>query len=170
MLGNRTLSWHRIDVCAKTQERDNLTEATHLWGIFCNFSMRLNASCDEYFHHNNITVLQGIPGLASGIVSGEEETSFSFEMFSRLRQPEKSSTHAVPITSLVSLAAENLWSNYLLKGDVVEKPSLHSADVAGAMNTQYVLADITTSFTLLVGIFFPSVTGKSCCAGMFFQR
>uniref|UniRef100_A0ACB8EV35 Uncharacterized protein n=1 Tax=Sphaerodactylus townsendi TaxID=933632 RepID=A0ACB8EV35_9SAUR len=123
MLGNRTLSQHNIDICAKTQERDNITTTTRLWAVFCNSSDRLNASCDEYFHHNQITVIQGIPGLASGVIT------------------------------------ENLWSSYLTKGEIIEKPSLHSVDVLGALNQQYVLGDITTSFTLLVGIFFPSVTG-----------
>ncbi|KAF7235634.1 Solute carrier family 12 member 6 [Varanus komodoensis] len=123
MLGNRSLSQHHIDKCAKTEERDNLTVPTRLWEYFCNNSKHLNASCDDYFQHNNVTVIQGIPGLASGII------------------------------------AENLWSSYLMKGEIIEKPSLHSADVGGALNPHYVLADITTSFTLLVGIFFPSVTG-----------
>lgn len=57
-------------------------------------------------------------------------------------------------------AVENLWSNYLPKGEIIEKPSAKSADVLGNLNHEYVLVDITTSFTLLVGIFFPSVTGK----------
>ncbi|XP_066483022.1 solute carrier family 12 member 6 isoform X2 [Tiliqua scincoides] len=123
MLGNRSLSQHGIDICAKTQESDNVTVTTKLWSTFCNSSRHLNASCDEYFQHNNITIIEGIPGLASGVIT------------------------------------ENLWSTYLMKGEIIEKPSLHSADVLGALNQQYVLADITTSFTLLVGIFFPSVTG-----------
>ncbi|XP_008707614.2 solute carrier family 12 member 6-like, partial [Ursus maritimus] len=55
--------------------------------------------------------------------------------------------------------AENLWSNYLPKGEIIEKPSAKSSDVLGSLNHEYVLVDITTSFTLLVGIFFPSVTG-----------
>ncbi|KAJ6651796.1 hypothetical protein lerEdw1_016473 [Lerista edwardsae] len=123
MLGNRSLSQHKLGICAKTEERDNITVTTPLWSIFCNKSMQLNASCDEYFLHNNVTIIEGIPGLASGVIN------------------------------------ENLWSTYLIKGEIIEKPSLHSADVLGALNSQYVLADITTSFTLLVGIFFPSVTG-----------
>ncbi|XP_025065345.1 solute carrier family 12 member 6 isoform X3 [Alligator sinensis] len=123
MLGNRTLSRRHIDVCAKTQEQGNITVPTRLWGLFCNSSKQLNATCDEYFAHNNVTFIQGIPGLASGIIT------------------------------------ENLWASYLQKGEIVEKPSIHSVDVLGAMNQEYVLADITTSFTLLVGIFFPSVTG-----------
>lgn len=61
--------------------------------------------------------------------------------------------------------AENLWSNYLPKGEIIEKSSARSSDVLGNLNHEYVLVDITTSFTLLVGIFFPSVTGKQkgCC-------
>uniref|UniRef100_A0A671XDI4 Solute carrier family 12 member 6 n=1 Tax=Sparus aurata TaxID=8175 RepID=A0A671XDI4_SPAAU len=59
------------------------------------------------------------------------------------------------------LLTENLWSAYLSKGDVVEKGSLESSVDAHPASTHqpYVFADITTSFTLLVGIFFPSVTG-----------
>ncbi|XP_077399884.1 solute carrier family 12 member 6 isoform X2 [Vanacampus margaritifer] len=59
------------------------------------------------------------------------------------------------------IIAENLWSSYLGKGDVVEKSSTSSSHGASSPSTQqpYVFADITTSFTLLVGIFFPSVTG-----------
>ncbi|XP_078500947.1 solute carrier family 12 member 6 isoform X2 [Lissotriton helveticus] len=123
LLGNRTLSQRHIDVCAKTEEKDNITVPTQLWNLFCSSKNQLNATCDEYFVHNNVTVIEGIPGMASGIFT------------------------------------ENLWSFYLQKGDIIEKPSAASVDAMGAMNQDYVLADIATSFTLLVGIFFPSVTG-----------
>ncbi|KAK2862895.1 hypothetical protein Q5P01_002428 [Channa striata] len=158
MLGNRTITHHEMEdnKCAKTthlqiknpMERDdsNLTvnnenrtasptfnsshgsisveKTTDLWRLFCQ-SPELNATCDEYFIFNNFTVIKGIPGLASGIIS------------------------------------ENLWSSYLSKGDVVEKSSLNSSHAERPASTlqPYVFADITTSFTLLVGIFFPSVTG-----------
>uniref|UniRef100_A0A452S4N6 Solute carrier family 12 member 6 n=1 Tax=Ursus americanus TaxID=9643 RepID=A0A452S4N6_URSAM len=123
MLGNRTLSSRHIDVCSKTKEINNMTVPSKLWGFFCNSSQFFNATCDEYFIHNNVTSIQGIPGLASGVIT------------------------------------ENLWSNYLPKGEIIEKPSAKSSDVLGSLNHEYVLVDITTSFTLLVGIFFPSVTG-----------
>ncbi|XP_023608654.1 solute carrier family 12 member 6 isoform X2 [Myotis lucifugus] len=123
MLGNRTLSSRHLDTCSKTKEVNNMTVPSKLWGFFCNSSQFFNATCDEYFIHNNVTSIQGIPGLASGVIK------------------------------------ENLWSNYLLKGEIIEKPSAKSADVLGNLNHEYVLVDITTSFTLLVGIFFPSVTG-----------
>ncbi|XP_044521079.1 solute carrier family 12 member 6 isoform X1 [Gracilinanus agilis] len=123
MLGNRTLSSRQIDTCSKTKEVNNMTVPSKLWGFFCN-SSHFNASCDDYFCHNNVTSIQGIPGLASGII------------------------------------IENLWSNYLPKGELIEKPSAKSSDFLGNLNNEfYVHVDITTSFTLLVGIFFPSVTG-----------
>ncbi|KAI4893243.1 hypothetical protein NFI96_024940 [Prochilodus magdalenae] len=148
MLGNRTLSRHELwdNHCAKTvlvQREDaiiNLTggfngtdpspvppamveKPTVLWKRFCN-SSELNAVCDEYFAHNNVTEIKGIPGLASGVIT------------------------------------ENVWSSYLSKGDLLERGS-HPASNPIHRNHDhpYVFADITTSFTLLVGIFFPSVTG-----------
>ncbi|XP_029382277.1 solute carrier family 12 member 6 isoform X3 [Echeneis naucrates] len=119
MLGNRTINGHEIydSQCAKTR-------TTSLWKQFCQ-GPELNSSCDEYFMTNNFSEIEGIPGLASGIIS------------------------------------ENVWSSYLSKGDVVEKGSLSSSHFSHPASTHqpYVFADITTSFTLLVGIFFPSVTG-----------
>ena len=59
-------------------------------------------------------------------------------------------------------STENLWSTYLENGEVVEKHGLPSTDTLGLKEnlSLYVVADIATSFTVLVGIFFPSVTGK----------
>lgn len=52
------------------------------------------------------------------------------------------------------------------KGEILEKAHHPSVDVAGQKNNLhlYVLSDIATSFMVLVGIFFPSVTGEN--AGM----
>lgn len=50
--------------------KDNITVTTKLWSLFCE-STYLNATCDEYFRLNNLTELQGIPGLTSGIISGK---------------------------------------------------------------------------------------------------
>uniref|UniRef100_A0A8C6UJA1 Solute carrier family 12 member 5a n=1 Tax=Neogobius melanostomus TaxID=47308 RepID=A0A8C6UJA1_9GOBI len=97
LLGNRTLVWKTFDVCAKTLETSNGTITTQLWQMFCD-SPYLNATCDKYFAANNVTEIQGIPGITSGIMT------------------------------------ENLFSTFYEK-------------------------DITSFFTLLVGIYFPSVTG-----------
>uniref|UniRef100_A0A673I1H8 Solute carrier family 12 member 6-like n=1 Tax=Sinocyclocheilus rhinocerous TaxID=307959 RepID=A0A673I1H8_9TELE len=149
MLGNRSLAQHELKDghCVKTllppQEAANTSESfngtdappvsaaaaqektTHLWRLFCNGS-ELSAVCDEYFLHHNVSQIQGIPGLTSGVI------------------------------------ADNIWSSYSAKGDVLERGSHHSAHRAAVSNHfPYVFADITTSFTLLIGIFFPSVTGNA---------
>ncbi|CAL9702627.1 unnamed protein product [Knipowitschia caucasica] len=126
LLGNRTLLSKSYDVCAKVIEIENETITTKLWLSFCD-SDSLNATCDEYFTNNNVTEIQGIPGVTSGILS------------------------------------ENLFSEYLEKGMMLEKKDvLSEPDTVGPATTpsgRYVLADITSFFTLLVGIYFPSVTG-----------
>uniref|UniRef100_A0A3B1JY62 Solute carrier family 12 member 6 n=1 Tax=Astyanax mexicanus TaxID=7994 RepID=A0A3B1JY62_ASTMX len=152
MLGNRSLSQHELrdGHCAKTvlvlreppvqevtyvniSSSFNSTvspppptlveKTTSLWTRFCN-SSELNAVCDEYFTHNNVTQIQGIPGLASGVIT------------------------------------DNVWSSYLSKGEILERGSDPTpSPIHPNHHHPYVFADITTSFTLLVGIFFPSVTG-----------
>ncbi|KAJ8358601.1 hypothetical protein SKAU_G00151260 [Synaphobranchus kaupii] len=125
ILGNRTLVWKGFDVCAKVLERENGTVTTKLWRIFCD-SEFLNATCDEYFANNNVSSIQGIPGVASGIL------------------------------------AENIFGNYMDKGVILEKqgvPSVADPDAPPVNTNRYVQSDITSFFTLLVGIYFPSVTG-----------
>ncbi|CAG11794.1 unnamed protein product, partial [Tetraodon nigroviridis] len=125
VLGNRTLVWKSFDVCAKTMETANGTVTTQLWRMFCDSSL-LNATCDKYFIENNVTEIQGIPGVTSGIL------------------------------------AENLFGTYYEKGDLIAKkdvPSVEEQDDPLTSANRYVLADITSFFTLLVGIYFPSVTG-----------
>ncbi|XP_061121448.1 solute carrier family 12 member 7 isoform X2 [Syngnathus typhle] len=123
MLGNRTLQNHNFDKCLKEDTIGNLTTTTQLYKLFCNGP---NATCNEYFLNNNVTQIQGIPGLISGVIS------------------------------------ENMWSEYGPLGMLVENKKLSS--VGGSDPTQdiylpYVVNDIASFFTLLVGIYFPSVTG-----------
>ncbi|KAA0723402.1 Solute carrier family 12 member 4 [Triplophysa tibetana] len=125
MLGNRTLVPHHFDVCAKTVVVGNDTVPSNLWKNFCSSENSSTVHCDEYFLQNNVTEIQGIPGLSSSIIK------------------------------------ENMWGDYMEKGQILEKESLSSVDVHGSLESVgfYVTADIATSFTLLVGIFFPSATG-----------
>ncbi|XP_016314297.1 solute carrier family 12 member 7 isoform X2 [Sinocyclocheilus anshuiensis] len=124
LLGNRTLQNHGFDKCMKTEIIDNVTVTTKLWSLFCK-GPELNASCNEYFSLNNVTEIQGIPGLTSGVIS------------------------------------ENMWGSYGPAGMLVEKavPSVPASDASQDKHLPYVLNDITAFFTLLVGIYFPSVTG-----------
>uniref|UniRef100_A0A4W5JRE3 Solute carrier family 12 member 4 n=1 Tax=Hucho hucho TaxID=62062 RepID=A0A4W5JRE3_9TELE len=125
MLGNRTLVRDQFDVCSKTVLEGNVTVPSQLWRNFCSSGNMSSPQCDDYFNQNNVTEIQGIPGLASGIIR------------------------------------DNMWGDYLEKGQILEKAGLPSVDVHGAVESigLYVSADIATSFTLLVGIFFPSATG-----------
>lgn len=77
VLGNRTLVWKTFDVCAKTMEVANGTVTTQLWRMFCD-SPFLNATCDKYFMDNNVTEIQGIPGVTSGILAGRSGLRVSF--------------------------------------------------------------------------------------------
>lgn len=124
ILGNRTLSRKGFDVCAKFIDTGNETVTTKLWALFCS-SPLLNATCDLYFSQNNVTEVQGIPGVASGLIR------------------------------------ENVWSSYLPKDLIVEKSGMHSVPSGDSIDLDqpYVFSDMTTYFTLLVGIYFPSVTG-----------
>ncbi|CAJ1081935.1 solute carrier family 12 member 7 isoform X4 [Xyrichtys novacula] len=125
MLGNRTLQNHNFDKCLKTEDIDNVTVTTKLWELFCD-GPGLNATCNDYFDNNNVTLIQGIPGLKSGVIS------------------------------------ENMWSEYGPLGMKVESkmlPSNPEGDSSRDIYMPYVFNDITSFFTLLVGIYFPSVTG-----------
>lgn len=71
MLGNRTLARHNFDVCAKTEVSVNDTVPSNLWKNFCSSKNSSTVHCDEYFSQNNVTEIQGIPGLSSGIIKGK---------------------------------------------------------------------------------------------------
>lgn len=71
MLGNRTLARDLFDVCAKTVVEGNETVPSKLWRNFCSSENGSSFHCDEYFAQNNVTEIQGIPGLASGIIRGK---------------------------------------------------------------------------------------------------
>ncbi|XP_045907219.1 solute carrier family 12 member 7-like isoform X3 [Micropterus dolomieu] len=62
---------------------------------------------------------------------------------------------------LSGVIKDNLWSEYGDAGTFIEKKSQPSVEALDTPkdNKAYVFNDITTCFTLLVGIYFPSVTG-----------
>ena len=74
MLGNRTLQNHNFDSCLKMEVIGNMTVTTKLWKLFCDGS-EFNATCNEFFINNNVTSIQGIPGLTSGVISGWNSSS-----------------------------------------------------------------------------------------------
>ncbi|XP_030017019.1 solute carrier family 12 member 7-like isoform X4 [Sphaeramia orbicularis] len=63
---------------------------------------------------------------------------------------------------LSGVIRDNLWGNYGPAQTLIEKRNLSSVpakDVTKDFYKPYIFRDITTYFTLLVGIYFPSVTG-----------
>ncbi|XP_056376159.1 solute carrier family 12 member 7 isoform X1 [Hyla sarda] len=116
LLGNRVLAKKNFEICAKYISNNTINEA--LWSLFCG-TENDSTTCNSYFIANNITEIQGIPGVASGVL------------------------------------LDNLWSSYSQQGSIVERNQTSSA----GEGQNYVLTDIMTYFTLLVGIYFPSVTG-----------
>ncbi|XP_037335732.2 solute carrier family 12 member 6-like isoform X2 [Pungitius pungitius] len=159
MLGNRTISGHQLDdgQCSKT------------------LLLQMGAAPEEEAGGNVTAVNENgtmtptfDPSLAPPLL---EKTTYIWKQF--CEGPEVNATcdeyflsnNFSQIEAIPGLASgiisENLWSSYQSRGDVVEKSSLSSSRQAQPASTQqpYVFADISTSFTLLVGIFFPSVTG-----------
>lgn len=80
--------------------------------------------CDPYYKDNNVTVVQGIKGLASGVFF------------------------------------DNLFHSFLENGQDIAYGKDH-IEIERTSDQTYnqVFLDITTAFTILIGIFFPSVTG-----------
>ncbi|XP_039276024.1 solute carrier family 12 member 4 [Nilaparvata lugens] len=115
VLGNRLLKDIHIDQC-------NKTVGGELYNLFCPGNS--TKSCDPYFLANNVSIENGIKGLASGVF------------------------------------LTNLGDSFLEDGQYIAK-SLDAEEINRLDRPTYnqVMADITTSFTLLIGIFFPSVTG-----------
>ncbi|XP_061926369.1 solute carrier family 12 member 7-like isoform X1 [Entelurus aequoreus] len=125
LLGNRSLTNDKFEVCAKTEVENNQTVTTQLWRLFCS-SEHLNATCDDYFTLNNVSEIRAVPGFHSGVIK------------------------------------DNLWGDYGPAGMVIEKKrqgSVAAEDTSGDVYKPYVFNDMATYFTLLVGIYFPSVTG-----------
>ncbi|KAM4713982.1 solute carrier family 12 member 6 isoform 2-T2 [Anableps anableps] len=158
MLGNRTISRHFINdnQCRKTipVEIKDTTES-----FDSNFTISYENSTA-----GPILAPTSAPAM-------EEKTTFLWREFCQSSELNTTcdeyfnSNNFSEIKGIPGLASgiisENLWSSYLSKGEVLEKSLLSSSHVAppASATHPYVFADITTSFTLLVGIFFPSVTG-----------
>lgn len=123
VLGDRLLDDELVGNCTKIPD-------TPLWNLYCangtTWETANETTCDPYFYKHDLTQVQAIPGLASGIFM------------------------------------QNLYNYYREQGDVIavnhsEIVNENQASVKSTYNQ--VLADITTTFTILIGIYFPSVTG-----------
>ncbi|XP_051176249.1 solute carrier family 12 member 6 isoform X5 [Leptopilina boulardi] len=109
-LGNRLLK----NVTAEQCNRD------YLRNVYCNNSRE----CDTYFNENDVTIVNGIKGLASGVF------------------------------------LENIWGSFQEEGQYIARYNQpKDIDKLTSQSYNQIQVDLTTTFTILIGIFFPSVTG-----------
>ncbi|KYQ55006.1 Solute carrier family 12 member 6 [Trachymyrmex zeteki] len=113
LLGRRLLK----DINVFTDCNKNFNGALH--NIYCN-----GTKCDSYYLENNITIANGIRGLASGVF------------------------------------LENIWDSFQEQGQLIAHGyNPKDIDVLSGSSYNQIQVDLTTTFTILIGIFFPSVTG-----------
>ena len=75
--------------------------------------------------------------------------------------------HPHPPADWARCSAENLWGDYGSAGMFIEQKNRSSVplpEASGDASRLYSIHDISTYFTLLVGIYFPSVTGSAAAA------
>lgn len=88
----------------------NETVTTKLWGMFCDGEYT-DATCDAYFASNNVTEIQAIPGLLSGVIKGENDTRKNFKLSSGSSM--KLNFHLVqPPRSIMVFSLEDESSSY----------------------------------------------------------
>ncbi|XP_030609659.1 solute carrier family 12 member 6 isoform X2 [Archocentrus centrarchus] len=156
MLGNRTINGHYItdNHCSKTVLGKVPAEK-----LDSNFTVNEHSTAGPTFDPSHVPeVMLETPTCIRMIFCQSSELNATCDEYF-------TSNNFSEIKGIPGLASggisENLWSSYLSKGDVLEKGALPASQVAHPPSDHhpYVFADITTSFTVLVGIFFPSVTG-----------
>uniref|UniRef100_A0A5F8H827 Solute carrier family 12 member 7 n=1 Tax=Monodelphis domestica TaxID=13616 RepID=A0A5F8H827_MONDO len=119
-------------------------------------SKRAFDTCAKYEYRNNETVTTDLWKL---FCNGSMLSAKCDDYFA-----QNNVTEIKGIPGIASgIIRENLWSAYADKGAFVEKkdkPSIPaSEEIKFISSPPYVLTDIMTYFTMLVGIYFPSVTG-----------
>ncbi|XP_076667536.1 solute carrier family 12 member kcc isoform X2 [Andrena cerasifolii] len=113
-LGRRLLK----DINVMNDCNKNLTGVLHQ--LYCGNSTK----CDSYYEENNLTIINGIRGLASGVF------------------------------------LENIWGSFQEEGQLIAYGSdPKDIDMMSKSSYNQIQVDLTTTFTILIGIFFPSVTG-----------
>ncbi|XP_043583193.1 solute carrier family 12 member 4 isoform X2 [Bombus pyrosoma] len=115
ILGKRLLK----DINVLTDCNKNVSGVLHQ--IYCGNS---TTKCDPYYVENNVTIVNGIRGLASGVF------------------------------------LENIWNSFQDEGQLIaygKDPK--DMDQMATSSYNQIQVDLTTTFTILIGIFFPSVTG-----------
>ncbi|KAG8563439.1 hypothetical protein GDO81_016077 [Engystomops pustulosus] len=157
LLGNRTLSRGQFDVCAKTMNINNVTITTKLHELFCGPSNFSSGLCDEYFLNNNLSEISGIPGAASGILSGIMAGS---NRSGDLRDAQKS----IPVGTILAIMTTSLiyFSTVILFGACFEGVVLRDK-FGEAVNKNLVVGTLSwpSPWVIVIGSFF-----STCGAGL----
>ncbi|XP_043515208.1 solute carrier family 12 member 4 isoform X2 [Frieseomelitta varia] len=115
VLGRRLLK----DINVLTDCNKNVSGTLHR--LYCGNN---TGKCDPYYLENNVTIKNGIRGLASGVF------------------------------------LENIWDSFQEEGQLIAFGSdPKDVDLMAPSSFNQIQVDLTTTFTILIGIFFPSVTG-----------
>ncbi|XP_031825352.1 solute carrier family 12 member kcc isoform X2 [Nomia melanderi] len=118
VLGKRLLK----DIDVLTDCNKDVNGALHK--LYCgNGSVPIH-KCDPYYLNHNVTIINGIRGLASGVF------------------------------------LDNIWDSFQEENQLIAYGK-DPVDIDNLASTSYnqIQVDLTTTFTILIGIFFPSVTG-----------
>lgn len=135
MLGDRLLHATNDSICLKTRVENNTTVPTDYWKLYCSGDFDPTdpfKSCDKYFSTYDMKLRQGFPGFKHGNFSSNFRSNW-------LHDEEKVIDHSLGGTD-----------DFLLNPNVTESNEDYP---------NWITADMTSSFTVLLGIFFPSVTG-----------
>ncbi|XP_016906771.1 solute carrier family 12 member 4 isoform X3 [Apis cerana] len=117
VLGRRLLK----DINVLTECNKNTSGILHQ--LYCGNTTNTN-KCDPYYMENDVTIINGIRGLASGVF------------------------------------LDNIWDSFQEEGQLIAY-GRDPKDIDMMSNSSFnqIQVDLTTTFTILIGIFFPSVTG-----------
>ncbi|KAJ4450561.1 hypothetical protein ANN_01988 [Periplaneta americana] len=115
-----------------------------LYRAFCKNTTSNEMECDEYFLSHNTSIVRGIKGLSSGAFLLTNLVLYNTD----------------PVVIIVRRISDNIHDGFLELGQyIAQTKDAEDIEPLGKQPIREVAADLTTSFTILIGIFFPSVTG-----------
>uniref|UniRef100_A0AAY4CT37 Solute carrier family 12 member 6 n=1 Tax=Denticeps clupeoides TaxID=299321 RepID=A0AAY4CT37_9TELE len=160
MLGNRSISGHVAQLygCSKTVTED--VRQDDLWNVFCN-SSQTNTSC-EYYLQNNLSTIEGIPGLASGVI--RRRTPIRIMAGSNRSGDLKDAQRSIPIGTILAIFTTSIvyLSCAILFGACIEGVVLRDK-FGDSVNGNLVVGTLSwpTPWVILIGSFF-----STCGAGL----
>uniref|UniRef100_A0AAY4CSS1 Solute carrier family 12 member 6 n=1 Tax=Denticeps clupeoides TaxID=299321 RepID=A0AAY4CSS1_9TELE len=133
---------------------------SELWNVFCN-SSQTNTSC-EYYLQNNLSTIEGIPGLASGVI--RRRTPIRIMAGSNRSGDLKDAQRSIPIGTILAIFTTSIvyLSCAILFGACIEGVVLRDK-FGDSVNGNLVVGTLSwpTPWVILIGSFF-----STCGAGL----